>query len=224
MESEAAAFTRLAHHLHDQTTLKETLEKIVESAVAVVGCDYAGVLLTRKGNQLDACTANHPVAHKADKLQVELHEGPGFAAVADAQTTLVSDTAEDRRWPRWAAGMLNLHLESVLAVPLWTSQSTLGALNLYACSPRWFDPDALGVAKVIGRHASIALSSAKQQESLQKAIDSRTLIGQAEGILIAKHRYSADRAFRDLVKASQRSNRKLRDIAKEIVDSTIDHD
>jgi GAF domain-containing protein len=168
MESEAAAITRLAHHLHDQTTLKETFEKIVESAVAVVCCDYAGVLLLRKGNRLDAITASHPVAEKADSLQVELHEGPGFVAVADARTTLVSDTAADRRWPRWAAGMGNLHLESVLAVPLWTSQSTLGALNLYARSLRWFDPHALAVAEVFGRHASIALSSARQQESLPK--------------------------------------------------------
>ena len=76
MESEADAFARVAHELHDQTNVEQTLARIVESAVAVVGCDYAGVLLTRKGSQFDATAAIHPIAEKADKLQIELHEGP----------------------------------------------------------------------------------------------------------------------------------------------------
>ena len=54
MESEADAFARLAHELHDQTSLEQTLARIVESAPAVVGCDYAGVLVTSKGKQFDA--------------------------------------------------------------------------------------------------------------------------------------------------------------------------
>jgi hypothetical protein len=85
----------------------------------------AGVLLTRKGSQFDAATTIDPIAEKADKLQIELHAGPGIVALADARTTLVTDTGTDTRWPRWAAGMRDLRLGSVLAVRLWTSKSTL---------------------------------------------------------------------------------------------------
>ena len=171
MESEADAFARLAHELHDQTNLEQTLASIVESAVAVVGCDYAGVLLTRKGNQFDAITASHPIAEKADKLQIELHEGPGIVAVADARTTLVTDTATDTRWPRWAAGMRDLHLGSVLAVPLWTSKSTLGALNLYAGSPRWFDHRC-----------------ARRCRSLRSPCLNRAIQCETRGVIVAGHR------------------------------------
>ena len=118
MESDADAFARLTHDLYDQTNLEKTLEKIVESAVTVVGCDYAGLLMTSKGNQFVAINASDPAAEKADKLQVELHEGPGIVAVAEARTTVVHDTAADLRWPRWAAGMRGLDLGSVLAVRL----------------------------------------------------------------------------------------------------------
>ena len=76
MESEADAFARLAHELHDQPNVEKTLERIVESAAAVVGCDYAGVIVTRKGNQFDAITASDPVAEKADQLQVECMKAP----------------------------------------------------------------------------------------------------------------------------------------------------
>ena len=37
-----------------------TLARIVESAIAVVGCDYAGVLMIRKGNQVDAIYRKPP--------------------------------------------------------------------------------------------------------------------------------------------------------------------
>jgi GAF domain-containing protein len=219
MESEADAFARLAHNLHDQPNLEKTLKKIVESAPAVVGCDYTGVIVTHKGNQFDPITASDPVAEKADKLQVELHEGPGIDAVAHARTTLASDAAADTRWPRWAAAMRDLNLGSVLAVRLWTSQSTLGALNLYACSPRWFDPDALATAEVFGRHASIALSSAKQEESLRQGIDARTIIGRAQGILMERFALDDQGAFEVLRRHSQNTNTKLREVARILVRS-----
>jgi GAF domain-containing protein len=219
MESEADAFARLAHELHDQTNLEQTLAKTVESAVAIVDCDYAGVLLTRKGSQVDAIIASHPIAEKADKLQIELHEGPGIVAVADARTTLVTDTATDTRWPPWAAEMRDLHLGSVLAVRLWTSQSILGALNFYACSPRWFDSDALAAAEVFCRHASIALSSARQEESLWQAIDARTLIGRAQGILMERFALDDQGAFEVLRRYSQNTNTKLNEVARILVRS-----
>jgi transcriptional regulator with GAF, ATPase, and Fis domain len=219
MESEANAFARLARDLDDQMNLERTLEKVVESVVTVVGCDYAGLLMTSKGNQFVAITASDPTAEKADKLQVELHEGPAILAVSDSRTSLVSDTAADMRWPRWAQGMRDLHLGSALAVRLWTSQSTLGALNLYARSPGWFDPDALAAAEVFGHHASIALSSAKQEESLRQAVDARTLIGRAQGILMERFGLDDEAAFEVLRRHSQNTNTKLNEVARILISS-----
>ena len=217
MDFDADAFARLAHDLYDQPNLEETLERIVESAVAVLGCDYAGLLMTSKRNQLVAITASDPAAEKADKLQIELQEGPGIAAVAEARTTVVHDTAADMRWPRWAAGMRGLDVGSVLAVQLWTSLSTLGALNLYACSPRWFDADAIAAAGVLSRHASIALSTSRQEESLRQAIDARTLIGRAQGILMERFALDDQAAFELLRRHSQNTNTKLNEVARILV-------
>ena len=47
---------------------------------------------------------------------------------------------------------------------------------------------------------------------------SRAEIEQAKGILMAQSGVSADEAFRVLSRASQRENRKLRDIARDIVE------
>ena len=104
-------------------------------------------------------------------------------------------------------------------------------MNLYASTANPPDSRTITVAETFASYAAVAMVNAalytdiaELAKQLQIAMQSRSIIGQAKGILIARHRYSADHAFRDLVRASQRSNRKLRDVAKEIVDSTIDHD
>jgi GAF domain-containing protein len=219
MESQADALARLAHELHDQTDLERTLDKLVESAAAVVGCDFAGVLVSSRQTQFDAIVASHPAAEKADRLQVEWHQGPAVAAVTEARTTLVSDTAADPRWPQWAAGMCDLQLGSALAVRLWTSQSTLGALTFYARAPRWFDSDSLAVAEILGRHASIALATARQEASLWQAIDARKLVGQAQGILMERFDLDDAQAFEVLRRYSQNTNTKLNEVARTLVRS-----
>jgi GAF domain-containing protein len=215
--SEAEAFARLAHDLHDQTNLEQTLDKLVASAVPVVGCDHAGVLVSSRGSQLDAMTASDWVAEKADRWQVDVQEGPAFAAVAEERIILVSDTGADLRWPCWATGMRDLHLGSALSVRLWTCRSTLGTLNFYAKSPRWFDPDALAVAEILGRHASIALATARHEASLWQAIDARKLVGQAQGILMERFDLDAERAFEVLRRYSQNTNTKLNEVARTLV-------
>ena len=55
---------------------------------------------------------------------------------------------------------------------------------------------------------------------LQEAVATRDVIGQAKGILMATESISADEAFAILSRASQRENRKLRDVAAEIVTNT----
>lgn len=54
-------------------------------------------------------------------------------------------------------------------------------------------------------------------EHLQQGLLTRTVIGQAQGILIERHKVTPDVAFRLLVRASNDSNRKLRDVAATLV-------
>jgi AmiR/NasT family two-component response regulator len=55
-------------------------------------------------------------------------------------------------------------------------------------------------------------------EDLKAALTSRPIIDQAKGILIAERGCSPEEAFAMLSSASQRDNRKVRDIAKALVD------
>jgi AmiR/NasT family two-component response regulator len=63
------------------------------------------------------------------------------------------------------------------------------------------------------------MAGAEQQQRLRSAMQTRDLIGQAKGILMERFKITGDQAFRVLVHASQTSNRKLAEIAEDLVDS-----
>lgn len=59
---------------------------------------------------------------------------------------------------------------------------------------------------------------AEHLENLNRAVESRDLIGQAKGVLIVAMRCTAEHASAVMVKQSQNENRKLVEIAAEIVE------
>jgi len=107
----------------------------------------------------------------------------------------------------------------VLSVRLFTSATTVGALNLFDPEPCRFDADDVAVAHVLARHAAVALASTRQVEHLELAVDARKLIGQAQGILMERFDLDADRAFAVLRRYSQHHNIKLRAVAQRLVET-----
>ena len=61
----------------------------------------------------------------------------------------------------------------------------------------------------------------RELEDLRATLRTRPVIEQAKGILMAQQRVSADTAFDLLRQQSQHANRKLRDLAREIVDGVV---
>ena len=96
----------------------------------------------------------------------------------------------------------------------------MGALNLYSKHRNAFDDEALAVGSVFATHAAVALAGAQQDEQMYKALQSRDVIGQAKGILMAQQNVSADEAFDILRRASQRMNIKLREVAERVASRT----
>jgi AmiR/NasT family two-component response regulator len=60
------------------------------------------------------------------------------------------------------------------------------------------------------------MAGAQRNEQLNRAMGTRDLIGQAKGILMERHKLTADQAFTLLVRASQATHTKLRDIAEQL--------
>lgn len=215
--SDPSLFATIARLLEAEEDTQATLEQITALATRTVGCDHASITLLHGRREVETAAASHEVVRKADGLQYDLGEGPCLQAIWSHDTFVVEDMERDPRWPRWGPTAAELGLRSMLAVRLFTSGTTHGALNLYATEPRKFDADDVALAHVYATHASVALAAARHEDHLRRAIDARHLIGQAQGILMERFDIDADRAFAVLRRYSQDCNIKLRTIAEQVV-------
>ncbi|MEO6628724.1 MAG: GAF and ANTAR domain-containing protein [Aquihabitans sp.] len=214
----------VARALFTPGTVAGTLQLTVDLAVATVeGCDAAGVYLVQD-QQVVTAAASHPLVDDLDKLQFTSHEGPCLDAVADGVTTYAADLADDPRWPVFGPAAASAGIRSVYALRL--SSQPIRALNLYAHLPGAFGTTDRAKGLIFATLATLALETADERGedelrlvNLHRALATRELIGQAQGILIERERITGDQAFDVLRRASQHLNIKIREVASTLIET-----
>ncbi|MBC7632142.1 GAF and ANTAR domain-containing protein [Aeromicrobium sp.] len=211
-------FSQMALDLHEEPTTEATIERITEYAKIATHCDDAGVMLVHARNQIETAAATSQRVGESHNLQIIHDQGPCLDAIEGQPIYTSGDVDADSRWDKWGPAVFELGVRSVLSLRLETLSRRYGSLNLYADRANAFDEDDLAVATIFVRHATIALANAHNEEGLQKAVDARKLIGQAQGILMERFKIDADRAFEFLRRQSQDHNIKLRLVAEWVVE------
>jgi transcriptional regulator with GAF, ATPase, and Fis domain len=214
-------FAAIALDLRDGRTVEQTYEVIVSAAPRVVdGCERAAIGVL-EGDGFKTAAASDDVMRHIDTLQNHLSEGPCLEASAEATLHLDNDIQQHCQWPRLAERVLaETPVRAMLAVPLIVDGRRSGALNLFADRAGAFGEDSTEAATILAAFATVAISRAAEAEradQLQEGLASNREIGAAIGILMATRNLSQEQAFAVLSQASQRLNRKLRDIAGGIV-------
>ncbi|MGK5112655.1 MULTISPECIES: GAF and ANTAR domain-containing protein [unclassified Geodermatophilus] len=206
----------LARLLQAEQDVAAMLKLVVDAALRELpGADHVSVTVRGfDGAPSRVCT--DVVAGELDQLQYDTGAGPCLAAVSEHEVVRVDDLAADPRWPDFGTQAVRRGVASVLSVPLFVESGGLGALNLYAAAPSAFPPEAVRAGGLLGTHVAVALVAARTAAGLRTALANRDTIGQAKGILMERNRITASRAFELLVDASQRSNRKLREVAEQL--------
>jgi GAF domain-containing protein len=218
LEFDARAFVELAETLQSAPTPHRTAEEIVGYIRDQLDADHAGITLIRPRRRLETVAATDPLVEQADHLQYELDEGPCRDSSWHRETLLSSDLAEDSRWPQWARKAAALGIASVLAVELTSVEDRrIGAINVYWTRRRSFTADDVGFANLFARQAALALSTSFNEAQLNVALDTRKLIGQAEGILMERFCLDEPKAFEVLRRYSQDHNMKLRRVAEFLI-------
>ncbi|GAA1857739.1 GAF and ANTAR domain-containing protein [Pseudonocardia ailaonensis] len=218
----AAAAAHLAELARDMAVERDErliVRSVVDAAVREVpGAEFAGItVIEQEGAWTPAATDD--LVSKVDVLQYETGQGPCLEAADQARTVRSNDLTTDPRWPRFADTASQFGVRSVLAFPLFTEASTLGALNIYARSPHAFDTESERIGFLLAAHAAAAIVPTRNRAHLLIALDSRDLIGQAKGILMERYKIDAVRAFALLTTASQRFNVKLHAVARHLTDT-----
>jgi GAF domain-containing protein len=218
----------VATRVADDANLGESLQR-----VAVAGCELLANCLASSvtiitANRAITMAATDDVAMKLDQAQYDGGDGPCLTAARHEQVIRVDDLDADSRWPRFVHAAQAGGVASSLSIPLLIDDDdTFGALNVYGEAAGAFSADDELVAQGFAAHAAIVVSNVVAyweaialSRNLSAAMEHRGVIEQAKGVLMGAHRISADDAFNLLRQRSQHENRKLRDVALEVVADT----
>lgn len=200
------------------------LDRLVRLAARAVPAAIAcGITLRRNGRPFTVASSD-TFAAQIDELQYESDEGPCLHALRSGKTVHVDDLVAERRWDRFRPSALAHGMASSLSLPLTVDGQVAAALNLYSRSAHAFSAADADMARALAAQCTAALEvilhqteQALLREQLDAALRSRAVIDQALGILMAQQRCTAREAFDLLRQASQHRNRKLRQVAADVV-------
>lgn len=193
------------------------------AAERIPGAESAAVTVRNAGHPTCAASSNQ-MAEALGALEVQLSEGPSVDVLKTGRRHVSRSLVTEKRWPEFSNRALYSGVASVMSQPLPANGSTFGALTVYstregAFGDRSFE-HAAGLAAqgaVVIANSTLYWQAAELTDQLKEALESRAVIDQAKGILIAREQISPDEAFSLLLKASQTGNVKVRDIALQLV-------
>jgi len=205
-------------------TLDSVLSRVAELTKRVIAsADEVSLTLVRKG-RAETAAYTGVLAMQADERQYGLDGGPCLDAGRGGVVLIIDDMRTEDRWPDYAPQAARIGVLSSLSVPLPIQEDLIGALNVYSQSARAFGEDDVRAGQTFAAYAAVAVanantfaSTAEMADNLRIAMASRATIEQAKGILMAGGGITPEQAFEMLVRASQRENRKLRDVATDLV-------
>ncbi|MFP5282953.1 MAG: GAF and ANTAR domain-containing protein, partial [Actinomycetes bacterium] len=143
---------------------------------------------------------------------------PCMDAIDSAVVHVSANLAQDPRWPRWGPqAVQRWGIHSALAVPLVAQTRPYGSLNLFGDRADAYAEDAQAVAQALATQLALAMANAREIEQRGDAMANRTVIGQAEGMLMERLHLSSAQAFAYLRRVSQATNQKLVTVAADIV-------
>ena len=204
-------------------TLPEMLRRIVSIANdAIDRSAMVGLTLDVAGRASSAAFTDEDVP-EIDEVQNATGAGPCVEAARHGHVVTIPSTATDDRWMEFCESCVRRGVLSTLSVPIITKSTKRAALNFYARIPEAFVDGDIEIAAAFAERAAVAIEDAEAYwstrqlaEQLREALDSRVVIEQAKGLLMAGGR-TGDAAFQELRRRSQDTNRKLRDVASDIV-------
>lgn len=222
------ALAAMSRFFVEDATLQETLQRVAATAVnALPGADMAGLTMLVEGRASTAVFTDETVP-EIDTAQYETGTGPCLDAFRDQRVYRIDDMEQDQEWRAFSAAAAAHGVRSSMSVPVTARHEGIGALNFYSRTAAAFSEDDVQAGLLFAEQAAIVLVNAQAYwdahqltQDMATAMKSRATIEQAKGILMGAQRCDAEEAFQILVRASQRENRKVREIAEQVVENAV---
>jgi len=226
----SAALVELADTLVVDFDIVDFLHTLAVRCVELLDVHAAGVMVSDQRGHLRVMASSSERAHLVELFEVESDEGPCVESFATGQP--VSDTdlsVVDTRWERFSHRAGQAGFAAVHAVPMRLRDEVIGVLNLFTIqSGSLTDADAV-LGRALANVTTIGLLQQRAihhrdlvAEQLQGALNSRVVIEQAKGVLFERLKLDMHDAFGTLRSYARRTNRRLSDVARDVIDDRLD--
>lgn len=223
----AEALKALSQFLVAESSIGETLQRVADiTSDAVAPASFVGLSMLDDQGKPTTAIFTDPDSPEIDQAQYASGRGPCLEAWRTREVVRIDDLADGMQdFPEFIEAAATKGIRSTLSMPLVAGDRGIGAMNLYASTTHAFTAEDEATAAELSTAASVVLANAvaywgayELSQHLNTAMQSRAVIEQAKGILMAQTEgLDADGAFALLAKASQRENMKLREVAERVV-------
>ena len=225
----AEVFVELADTLVDDFDLVEFLHMVTTRTAELIEVAAVGLLLADQHGELQCMAASDEATRLLELFQLQNHEGPCLDAFRTSEPVVNADLRQAAdQWPLFAPQAAGSGYRSVHAIPLRLRGQVIGALNLFGTDASTLADDDVKIVQALADVATIALLQERAihrgevlTEQLQGALNSRVVIEQAKGLVAGLHGLDVDQAFNLLRGYARGHNRRLVDLAHEIVSDPV---
>ena len=218
-------FIELSDTLVADFDIIDFLDRLASNCSELLDVSSCGILLVDHQGALNLVAASSEQARLIELVQLQNLEGPCLDAFNTGRPVQYADLHDGGSpWPRFTAAAVESGYRSVQALPMRLRDSTLGAVNLLSRNTGPLSDDTIVLGQALADAATIGIvhqrAMARQEvvtEQLQSALNSRILIEQAKGYLSHSLSLGVDDAFGVLRSYARSTNRRLTDVATDVV-------
>jgi GAF domain-containing protein len=209
-------------------TMIDTLHRVAALAAdAIVPAAFCGLTMLIDGEPRTGVFTDL-ASPEIDQAQYDAGSGPCLDAFRTGEIFRIDSTSHDQRWPEFSAACVDHGIQSTASFPMMIDDVRHGAMNLYSREEAAFGAEQIVIGRHFAAQAGVVIAYARSywnalqlSQNLEAAMAHRAEIEQAKGILVGTTGCTPDQAFELLVRQSQHENRKLREVALELVQSKI---
>jgi len=220
----------IADTLVDDFDVVELLTTLVDRCVEVLDISAAGIMLVAPEGDLRVMTSSSDTMRVVELFELQAQEGPCLDCYRTGKPVLNQDLATvNGRWPRFSVIAVAARYRAADAVPMRLRGQIIGALNLFRSEFGSLSDDDVLIAQALADIATIALLQHREaietqvvNDQLNHALNSRIVIEQAKGMIAAKGHLPLDQAFARLRSYARSRSARLADVARAVVDGTLD--
>jgi GAF domain-containing protein len=218
------ALTELGRLRFGEMSVGDAMHEIVRTTHAIFDVDGAGLMLADADHHLRNVAVSDARFEHLEELQVRHQEGPCIAAYEDKELTGAEDLTQEKRWPDFCQAAVSRGVRAVLASPLPYNQDAVGVVAVLSEDRRPWSPEGELALLAFTDLAALLIASmmAGQEQTeltaqLQGALNSRAVIEQAKGVLMAQQGLSARAAYEQLRAQARAQRRKLLAVSADVV-------